>query len=251
MSPLRILLVTKQFKRQGLTLPFGPIDLFPEEPQDVLMANSGGTVRRMERGLMKSIVCAVLLCLSSGVAFADFQIKGSTSGSFSIGSVPLGDNLFGLDFDGSTFGPTNLGPPSGTEINLGTFNLSSVFAYFDPFDFRLKVDFEAPAGAGGTTFSAELSGYVWFFNGAASVNFDNEPVHFTFSNSTGSGSFDLAIKSDVYIPNFQSRSITGVISNAVYNGPSVSVPEPFTVSVLMLNLLALGIFAMAIRRYSF
>lgn len=209
----------------------------------------GGAVRR-RAWLIKAAICAVLLCLSSGVAFADFQIKGSTSGSFYIGPVPLGDNLFGLDFDGSTFGPTNLGPPSGTEINLGTFNLSSVLAYFDPFDFRLRVDFEAPAGAGGTTFSAELSGYVWFFNGAASVNFDDEPVHFTFSNSTGSGSFDLAIKNDVYIPNFQSRSLTGVISNAVY-GPAVSVPEPFTVNVLMLNLLALGIFALAIRRYSF
>lgn len=201
---------------------------------------------------MKAVICAVLLCLSSGVAFADFQLEGSTSGYFYISSVPLGANLFGLEFDGSTFGPTPLGPPSSTEIDLGTFSLNSFLAYFDPFDFRLKVNFVAPAGAEGTTFAAELSGHVVFFNGAASVNFDEDPVHFTFSNSAGSGSFDLAIKNDVYIPNFQSRSITGVISNAVYNGvPSVSVPEPFTVTVLMLNLTALGIFALAIRRYSF
>jgi len=209
----------------------------------------GGTVRK-RTGLIKAVVCAVLLCLSSGVAFADFQLEGSTSGSFYIASVPLGTNLLGLEFDGSTFGPTSLGPPSSTEIDLGTFSLNSFLAYFDPFDFRLRVNFVAPAGAGGTTFGAELSGHVVFFNGAATVNFDDQPVHFTFSSSTGSGSFDLAIKNDVTIPNFQSRSITGVISNAVY-GPSVSVPEPFTVSVLMLNLTALGIFALAIRRYSF
>jgi len=31
----------------------------------------------------------------------------------------------------------------------------------------------------------------------------------------------------------------------------VSVPEPFTVSVLMLNVLALSVFGIVIRRYSF
>lgn len=208
----------------------------------------------MERGLMKSIVCAVLLCLSSGVASADFQIQGSTSGSFYWGPAKLGDNLFGLDFDGSTFGPTTLGPPSEAEIDLGTFNLSSILAIFDPFDFRLRVNFVAPAGIGGTTFSAELSGYVWFFNGSANVNFDNTPVSFTFSNSEGSGGFLLTILNDVSIPNFSSASVTGTISNAYFNEAtptSVTVPEPFTVSALMVNLLALGVFAVAVRRYSF
>lgn len=207
---------------------------------------------RMRAELIKAVICAVLLCLSSGVAFADFQIQGSTSGSFFIGPVPLGDNLFGLEFDGSTFGPKSaFGPPAGVEIDLGTFSLNSFLAIFDPFDFRLRVNFVAPAGAGGTTFSAELSGHVFFFNGAASVSFDDEPVPFQFSNSAGSGSFDLEIKNtEVTIPNFKSQSITGLIKNAVYE-PSVSVPEPFTVTVLMLNFLALGIFGLAVRRYSF
>lgn len=212
-------------------------------------------VRGFRSGLKKAVFFALLACLSSGIALADFQIAGSTSGSYYLGSIPLGTNLFGLQFQGSTFGPTTLGPPASAEINLGTFSLSSLLAYFDPFDFRLTVNFQAPAGAGGTTFSADLSGLVVFTNGSAFVNFNNNgPVHFTFSNSEGSGSFDLSI-SDVYVPNFSSRSITGTITNAVYSGnvisTAVTVPEPFTLTVLVLNLLALGFFGLAIRRYSF
>jgi len=202
----------------------------------------------MER-LVKIVLIAVLLCFLSGTAFADFQIEGSTSGTFYAGSTPLGNSLFGLQFTGSSFGPTSLGPPSGTTLNLGTFDFATLLAFFNPFDFQLAVNFTAPAGAGGTTFSADLKGFVTLFGGSAKVDFaNNGPIHFDFAG--GAGSFDLEI-TDVVIPNFSSGSIIGTISNATYNPSavisSVSVPEPLTPTVLVFNLLAVGLFAMVVR----
>jgi hypothetical protein len=184
----------------------------------------------------------VLLCLSGGTAFADpLSMQGSTSGTFYLGSVSLGSSIpvMGLSFTGSNFGPT-----SSTQLNLGTFNLSSLLAIFNPFDFKLTVNFTAPAGTtGNSTFSADLYGAVVpILGGFAKIDFiSNGPRHFEFSNSHGSGSFDLAI-SDVTLANGQSKSIKGTISNATF----ATTPEP--TSIVLISTLLGGVMVLFRKR---
>ena len=179
--------------------------------------------------------CLVALFgLSGGTAFADLlQVQGSTSGQFYstplpplVPAIPLGSSIGGLTFTGSNFGPT--GEP---EIDLGTFSLATLFSIFDPVDFKLSVEFTAPAGAGGSTFTADLSGLVSIIDidhdGPDYVKVDfrtNGPKTFAFTNSQGSGSFDLSI-SDVNVRNGSSQHIKGSISNATF----AATPEPTAV----------------------
>ena len=166
---------------------------------------------------------AILLCLSGGSAFADLTMEGSTSGTFYAGSVSLGSSipLLGLSFTGANFGPT-----TSTQLNLGTFNLSSLVAVFNPFDFNLTINFTAPAGAGSSSFSADLRGAVLpVIGGFAKIDFENNgPRHFEFQNGQGSGSFDLAI-GDVTLTNGTSRSVKGTVSNAQF----AATPEPTSI----------------------
>jgi hypothetical protein len=182
----------------------------------------------------------VLLCLSGGIAFADFTIEGSTSGAFYLGSVSLGSSidLLGLSFNGTTLVPTTVdaeSPNPQANLNLGTFNLSSLLAIFNPFDFVLRVNLTAPAGASDTIFSADLRGAVVpVFGGVARIDFANNPRHFEFANSRGSGSFDLAIE-DVILTNRSSRSISGSISNSTF----AATPEP--TSIVLISTLMVGV----------
>jgi len=174
----------------------------------------------------------VLLCLSGGTAFADLlEVKGSTSGQFYsapvpplIPALPLGTSVGGLKFTGTNFGPT-----TAQEIDLGTFQLATLFSIFDPIDFKLTVQFTAPAGAGGTTFTADLNGLVSFIDldgdgpDYVTVDFrDNGPKTFNYTTSQGSGSFNLTI-SDVSVRNGSSEHIKGFIS---------ATPEPAAVVLI-------------------
>lgn len=196
--------------------------------------------------LLRGFVLASLLCLSGASAFAEFKVSGYTEGSFYLGPLPLGDTLAvpGIIYNDTNFGPTTLAPPASTTLNLGSFGVYSLLGWFDPLDFKLSVIFTAPVGAGSATFIADLQGTVSIFGGSVKVDFDNTPRVIAFSNSYGSGSFTLDIQ-DVIIPNGTTRSVVGNITNAAY---SASVPEPFAVTALAVNLLALGIFALVVRR---
>ena len=169
--------------------------------------------------ITRAVFIVFLLCLSSSSAFADlgFNVQGSSSGEFYLGSsIPLGtSSLFGLTFTGSTFGPTQ-----NPVLNLGTFGLSSVLGIFNPFDFKLNVNFVAPA-VGGTVFTADLSGLVTLFGSSATVDFNNAPQHFKFSSAQGSGSFDLYVN-DVTVANGSSATLYGTITNATF----ATTPEP-------------------------
>jgi hypothetical protein len=170
--------------------------------------------------IAKTGYVALFLCLCSSSALADmaFNIQGSSAGQFYLGSTPLGSSITGLAFNGASFGPT-----ATTQVTLGAFNLNTLLAYFDPLDFRLSINFVGPT-TNGTTFSANLSGLVSLFGGTATINFDNTPKHFTFSNAQGSGSFDLTL-SDVRVSNGSTGSIIGKISNATF----ATTPEPTAV----------------------
>ncbi len=183
----------------------------------------------------KAALVAVLLCLAHGNALADFtfDIAGSTTGQFYLGSVPLGTSLAGLSFTGKDFGQT-VTPGKDITVNLGTFSVATLFAYYNPFDFKLFVDFTAPS-AGGTLFTADLSGLVTIFGGSARIDFDDSPRHFAFAGPQGSGSFDFSL-TDVKVSNFSTASITGKITNIAAS------PEPAAIlltSALMAWLIVL------------
>jgi hypothetical protein len=184
---------------------------------------------------------AVLLCLSGGPAFADFDVHGSTSGAFYLGPLHIGPSIpkAGLSFSGTKFEAT-----TNQKIVLGTFNLDTLLAVFNPFDFKLRVDFTAPPGAGSTTFSADLSGIVSFLGGSAKIDFvNNGPRHFTFSNGESSGSFDLSI-TDVRVANHSSSSIIGTISNATF----ATTPEPTSIILIGTLLGGIALFRKRLRR---
>ena len=176
-------------------------------------------------------------CLASGSAFADpsFNISGSTTGQFLKNGFVQSGSVNGLSFAGANFGPTSVTNGSDIQIDLGTFSLFTLWSSFDPYDFKLSVNFTAPS-VGGTVFTADLSGLVSFFGGSATVNFiDNGPRHFSFSNAQGAGSFDLYL-TDLSVDNFSQATIKGRIYNVSAN------PEPATIaltSALMGGLLLL------------
>jgi hypothetical protein len=172
----------------------------------------------------QAVFIALLSCVFSGSAFADLTVQGTTSGQFYLGPIEMGTSLTGLTFNGADFGPTTVSTSSPTALTLGTFSLSTLVSYFDPFDFKLSVSFTAPSYAH-TSFKADLSGLVSIFGGSATINFvDNGPRHFTFSNSEGSGSFDLSIN-DLKVANGKTASIFGTISNATF----ATTPEPASI----------------------
>jgi hypothetical protein len=163
------------------------------------------------------IVLFFLVAVGSAFADIDLPVAGSTNGQFYdglLGIIPLGSAVAGLQFAGTTFGPT-----TGPEINLGTFRLSSSLAVFNPFDFKLSVNFTTPT-VNATVFQADLTGAVLLGRGAATVNFANNVRHLDF----GSGSFDLHI-TDVVVANGSSASIVGTISNAKF----ATTPEPASI----------------------
>jgi hypothetical protein len=162
-----------------------------------------------------------------------FSVKGSTTGEFYLGPIPVGTSLEGLTFAGTDFGPT-----TNPTLTLGTFDLNTLLGYYDPFDFKLTVNFTVPA-VGGSVFSADLSGLVSIFGGSATVNFLGGPKHFTFYDG-GSGSFDLSI-SDLSIRNGKTATLIGTISNATF-APN---PEP---AAILLSTSLLGGLAILFRK---
>ena len=178
--------------------------------------------KKMPAWVAKIAFVVLLLSVASGSALADpsFTITGSTTGQFSLLGIPLGNSIGNsLTFTGTDFGPTTATPGADLQVNLGTFDLSTWFMVFDPFDFKLNVNFTAPS-TGGTVFTADLSGLVTVFGGYTTVNFvDNGPRHFSFAGDQGSGSFDLYL-SDVRVYNNSQVALVGSIRNISAN------PEP-------------------------
>ena len=163
--------------------------------------------KRIGRWAGKAGCMVLLLCLCGSAAFADFTVAGSTTGHFSLGF----GSVLGLSFGGSSFSTT------GGPVSLGTFNLSTLLGYYDPFDFVLSVNFTSPSNAG-TVFRADMNGLVSIFGGSATINFRDNSRHFD--------NFDLYI-SDITVGNRSSATLTGTISSATF----ASTPEPSAIAL--------------------
>lgn len=167
-----------------------------------------------------------VLILSQGQARADeVTISGFTTGA--ITGVPQ------LTFAGNSFTNTtflSVGALSGAN-NLGTFFLSTAPGQLVAGSFTLNVTFTSPTGINGgqgTTYTAVISGSVSpnINQGGVNIDFNNNPVVFTFSNSAGSGSFSLAL-ADLFVESGQSANLT-----AGTTGQQAAIPEPATLLLL-------------------
>ena len=181
--------------------------------------------------LLKSFAIAIALVsvmiLGQGQARADeVTISGSTTGV--ITGVPQLSFTGNNSFTNTTF--LGVGALSGAN-NLGTFFLSTAPGTLVAGTFTLNVTFTSPTGINGgqgTTYTASITGSVSpvVNNGGGNINFNNNPVVFTFSNGTASGSFSLAL-ADVFVETGQAVNLT-----AGTTGQQSAIPEPATLFLL-------------------
>ena len=174
-------------------------------------------------------------------------VTGSTQGRFNNQSFATTNTLGstagfvgGLRFTGAAFAGTT---DPGDTLTLGTFNLLPITDFnFNNDTFRLRVVFTLPVGITGgnaEVFTAELDGNVEFpFDDTgfpnsggdrARVNFDNTPVTFSFTNSTGVGSFAFRL-ADVTVAENGSATVTARISDGQFS--ATPTPEPATMILL-------------------
>jgi hypothetical protein len=219
---------------------------------------------------------AVLLIAAQPSQAAEITFQGYTDGCFNLASNPnctpaqnpttpqtvsVGNDL---DFTDASFGPTQ-STGGALNLTLGSFSLHPVGSDsdFDAFEFQLRVTFTLPtvmSGSSSPVFTAVLEGDASSSPGqcnpgpnpcgGVSVDFNNTPTLFSYSNASASGSFKF------YVDDFSltlsganaSGNLLGHITEAVENGPIleplVVTPEPGSIL-----LMGTGLGALAFRTY--
>jgi hypothetical protein len=179
------------------------------------------------KALTIALTMAAVMVMTQGQARADeVTISGSTTGTVS--GIPQLTFAGNPSFTNTTF--LGLGALSGAN-NLGTFFLATAPGQLVSGSFTLNVTFTAPtviAGGQGTTYTAVISGSVSpnVNQGGVNINFDNNPVVFTFSNAAASGSFSVAV-ADLFVESGQQANVT-----AGTTGGQQPIPEPATLLLL-------------------
>ena len=189
--------------------------------------------------------------VGSGLARADIQFTGSTSGAFS-------PAITGLSFAGSGF--SALVPIGGgaTLNNLGTFTLAPTCSGQNctqtiSTNFTLTFTFTVPTVVGTQQFTASVNGTAKRagtssnFNGTTTIDFNNTVQTFSFSNAAGQGSFGLSVNDPTKLVIVGGTSgtstVTGQISGLTFTPNVAPVPEPAAIGMLstVIGLTALGL----------
>jgi len=206
------------------------------------------TADTMRRRALRLTISLAMACLgaTAGQATAGpiLHVTGDTSGCFGSGcgsfATPVSSGApFGLTFTGSAIDVTTaLGAVSN--VTLGTLSRGNTMVSDSvaPLSFTLDLSFSLPTGI--------VSGQVALLNASITgaspgggapldVNVDNTWHSFSFSNATGSGSFELAILDDPTVNKNGSTLILGAIRNASFTSSETSaeatVPEPVTLAL--------------------
>lgn len=176
-----------------------------------------------------SIALLAIFVAGQTIANADpVTVSGTSSGTVT------GNAANFLSFTGNTFSATTaggVGSFSGAD-RIGTFTLLSTPSETAVNgNFTLNLTFTAPAGVDGgqgATYTATVSGVISTPNvGGVQITFDNPIQTFTFSNSSGSGSFSIELPK-LFVQSGDTANLTaGLTGNQV-----AAVPEPATMILL-------------------
>jgi len=201
-----------------------------------------------------AVIRAVLMIASLSVMTREAsaspitEIKGATLGCFGTGcgvfTAVTDDSTYGLTFTGvNLFDVFTDASGSVANVPLGTFSRANVLVpeSTPPLDFSLAVTFSLPLGIAGdpsSVLSAVIRGTSVGGGGPLDVDFDNAWQLLTYSNGSGTGSFEFAVFNDPDVNKNGSANILGAVRNLTFRPDSepvtdtATVPEPSTLILL-------------------
>ena len=211
-------------------------------------------LRGSKRAVHGAVIRAVLMIASVSAVAREAsaspitEIKGTTLGCFGTGcgvfATVTDDSTYGLTFAGvNPFDVFTDAGGTATNVPLGTFSRANVNVpeSTPPLDFSLAVTFSLPLGIAGdpsSILSAVIRGTSVGGGGPLDVDFDNAWQLLTYSNGSGTGSFEFAVLNDPDVNKNGDGNILGAVRNLTFRPDSepanetATVPEPSTLILL-------------------
>jgi hypothetical protein len=165
-------------------------------------------VRRAACGVAVSLAFVLIGVVPAAASTITFT--ATTTGCFTTDICAAGDfgspkTIDNLKFTGATSYTDSIDTTTSTEVDpfyLGKFEILDPLANLNTGsvdEFHLNVTFTAPPNVvpGSNIYEAQLIGKITGGpNNSLTINFNNDPVSFTFSDINGSGTFTLEVLND-------------------------------------------------------